>query len=231
MAAEEPDLAELAGIGPGARVLDAAGGRGAVAAALAGRGARVVLLDRDGEALRAAGEAAEAGALRVRGDAARLPFPAGAFDAVVLRAVIHHLPDPAAALREAARAVRAGGAVVVVDKVAAEDLEVRAFRNAVERLRHEGHVWSHSERELRSLAGAVSLDVEAARPWSERKPVEEWIGRGTCRPPRDGLVRELLRADSDRGGAAFAARKGPDGALLLEDRWISLRLRKPGGRR
>ena len=92
MGGGEPDLAEFAGIAPGARVLDAAGGRGALSSALAGRGARVVLLDRNGEALRSAGEAARAGARRVHGDAARLPFPAGPFDAVVLRAVVHHLP-------------------------------------------------------------------------------------------------------------------------------------------
>jgi SAM-dependent methyltransferase len=231
MTAGEPDLAAFAGIAPGARVLDAAGGGGSHAAVLAAKGARVLLLDRDAAALAAAEAAARAGVRRVRGDVLRLPVPAGAFDAVVLRAVLHHLADPAAALREAARAVRPGGVVVIVDKTAPDDLEVRAFRNAVERLRHEGHRWSHSERELRSLAGAASLEVEEVVPWSEEKDAGEWIARGTCRPPRDALVRELLAADAGRGGEAFRVRPGPRGGLLLEDRWISLRLRKPGGRR
>jgi ArsR family transcriptional regulator len=227
----EPGLAEFAGVAPGARVLDAAGGKGTLAAAMASAGARVVLLDRNAEALRSAGDAARAGAGRVRGDVLRLPFPAGAFDVVVLRAVLHHLPDPAAAIREAARAVRPGGVVVVVDKVAPEDGEAQAFRNAVERLRHAGHTWSHTVRELRNLAGAASLDVEEVRPWSEWKSAAEWIDRGTCRPPWEGVVRELLRADAGRGGEAFRARPGADGGLEIEDRWASMRLRKPEGRR
>jgi SAM-dependent methyltransferase len=44
-------------------------------------------------------------------DARTLPFPAGAFDAVVSGLVLNFIPDPAAAVAEMARVVRTGGMV------------------------------------------------------------------------------------------------------------------------
>lgn len=44
-------------------------------------------------------------------DVMRLPFPDGHFDAVVSGAVLHHLGDPAGALREMARVTAPGGTV------------------------------------------------------------------------------------------------------------------------
>ena len=53
-------------------------------------------------------------------DAARLDFPDGHFDAVVLHLILAVLADPAGGLREAARVVRAGGRIVVFDKFLAD---------------------------------------------------------------------------------------------------------------
>jgi ArsR family transcriptional regulator len=44
-----------------------------------------------------------------------LPFEGGAFDVVTIHHVLHYADDPAAALAEAARVVRPGGVVLVVD--------------------------------------------------------------------------------------------------------------------
>ncbi len=227
----EPDLAAMAGVRPGHLVLDLASGRGRASAAMVAAGARVVLLDRDQESLRGLDPDLRARVLlAAAGDGAALPFPAALFDAVVLRAAVHHIPEPVAVLREAARVAKPGGAVLLVDKAAPEDVEARALRNAVERLRHSGHVWSYSERELRNLGGAARLEAEAGVPWIEVKDASEWIAGGTCVPPWDGLVREYLEADRAAGGKAFGGRAGPDGALLIEDRWTAVLLRKPGGR-
>ena len=51
-----------------------------------------------------------------RASATDLPYPDGAFDAVVSRGVLHHLHDPADALTEWRRVVRAGGPVVVLSE-------------------------------------------------------------------------------------------------------------------
>jgi ubiquinone/menaquinone biosynthesis C-methylase UbiE len=49
-------------------------------------------------------------------DGQRLGVPEAAFDAVVLHLILAVIPDPVLCLREAARALRPGGRVVVLDK-------------------------------------------------------------------------------------------------------------------
>jgi len=48
-------------------------------------------------------------------DMYQLPFPAGSFDAVTLHMVLHFAEEPARVLAEAARVLRPGGRMVVVD--------------------------------------------------------------------------------------------------------------------
>src|SRR5262249_9519243 len=50
-----------------------------------------------------------------QGDMYALPFEADSFDVVTIHHVLHYADDPAAALSEAARVVRPGGIVLVVD--------------------------------------------------------------------------------------------------------------------
>jgi SAM-dependent methyltransferase len=103
----------LEALGPveGRRVLDLGCGKGRFASRLEEAGARVVGLD-----LSAAMLAGCAGLDRVRASARRLPFPRGAFDAVVAVEVFEHLAGVDDALGEARRVLRPGGVLAVVDK-------------------------------------------------------------------------------------------------------------------
>ncbi len=107
-------------IKPGMRVLDAGCGPGGIATGLAQAVAPdgdVVGVDFDPEALAAARElAAERGVTNVRFQEASvytLPFPDAAFDAAYAIAVLFHLHDPVAALRELRRVLKPGGIVCV----------------------------------------------------------------------------------------------------------------------
>jgi len=105
----------VAGLTDGARLLEIGCGEGGnlMHLAAASPGTRLVGVDFSSEKARFAGRATPA--TTVAADAAHLPFADGAFDAVLIRDLLHHLPDRAAALAEARRVVRPGGRVTVVE--------------------------------------------------------------------------------------------------------------------
>lgn len=98
------------------RILDVGGGRSGLAAMLYPQ-AEVVTLDRD--AANAGQGPKGAASAFVCGDACRLPFADGAFDAVTLFDVLEHVEDDAGAAAEARRAARPGGVVLVSTPTAA----------------------------------------------------------------------------------------------------------------
>ncbi|MCB1032253.1 MAG: metalloregulator ArsR/SmtB family transcription factor [Acidobacteria bacterium] len=67
-----------------------------------------------------------------RGALESLPIPDGELDAAVLVLVLHYLPDPLEALREALRALRPGGRLLVVDMLPHDHEEY---------LQQMGHIW------------------------------------------------------------------------------------------
>ncbi len=102
----------------GRRILDVGCGPGVLAKALAGRGAVVTGIDPGEAAIRdAASRVPEARFERASAEA--LPFRDGSFDGAVFLNALHHVPEPGAALAEAARVVGPGRPVVVVEPLAA----------------------------------------------------------------------------------------------------------------
>ena len=79
-------------------------------------GCAVLATDLTPAMLRRARPRVRAGSQLAVMDGQALAVPDGAFDGVVLHLVLAVIPDPARCLREAARALRPGGRVVVFDK-------------------------------------------------------------------------------------------------------------------
>jgi SAM-dependent methyltransferase len=101
---------------PGERILDLATGTGWTSRAVARRGAAVIGVDIAADLLAAARQRAKAEGLDIdyrTGDAEKLPFADGEFDAVVSTCGIMFASRPEAAAAEVARVTRKGGRVAL----------------------------------------------------------------------------------------------------------------------
>jgi hypothetical protein len=120
-------LAAQLGLPRDAHVLDVASGRGATATVLAQEfGLLVAGLDLSAANVALARGRADAEGLADRvsfavGDAERLPYPDGAFDAVVVECSLCTFPNKPAAAAETARVLRSGGRLGLTDVVAEPD--------------------------------------------------------------------------------------------------------------
>jgi demethylmenaquinone methyltransferase/2-methoxy-6-polyprenyl-1,4-benzoquinol methylase len=101
-------------VGPGERVLDLAAGTGTSSQPFADAGARVVPCDFSTGMLRV-GKRARRALPFTAGDATRLPFADGTFDAVTISFGLRNIVDPLAGLREMRRVTRDGGRLVVCE--------------------------------------------------------------------------------------------------------------------
>jgi SAM-dependent methyltransferase len=107
-----PQMAGLASIAPGQRVLDVGCGPGALTAELVGRlGAESVTAVDPSEPFVAAARERHPGVDVRRAAAEHLPFPDDAFDAALAQLVVHFMSDPVAGLTEMRRVTRPGGTI------------------------------------------------------------------------------------------------------------------------
>jgi ArsR family transcriptional regulator len=139
-------------------------GTGETSAAIAPFVARTIAVDRSGEMLQAARRRLrdQPNVDVRRGELAALPIEDRELDAAVMILVLHHAPDPAAVLSEAARVLKPGGRLVVCDMLPHEHEEYK---------QQMGHVWlGFAEDQLRRLFGSagfhdtrvIPLPVDAA---------------------------------------------------------------------
>ncbi|HET7493877.1 MAG TPA: class I SAM-dependent methyltransferase [Candidatus Limnocylindrales bacterium] len=105
-----PQLADLAGVAPGQRVIDVGCGPGALTGELVTRlgEASVAAVDPSAPFVEAA-RARNPGVDVRQASADALPFPDAAFDAALAQLVVHFMPDPIAGLAEMARVTRPDG--------------------------------------------------------------------------------------------------------------------------
>lgn len=216
-------LASHLGLTKGARVLDAAAGRGTTALLLAHEyHVSVDGLDLSpGNVALATGAAARADlADRVNfavGDAEHLPYPDGAFDAVVCECALCTFPDKPRAAVEFARVLRPGGRIGVTDVTAHPDRLPTELTTLA--------AWVACVADARPLDAYAELLTDAGLRISSTEPhdtamthmIDQIQARLTVvqLTARDRAEAHGLNLDLDRAEPVFAAARAAisDGAL------------------
>jgi len=151
-------------LAPDQDVLDVACGPGILVCALAGHVRSATGIDitpamiaEAGRRQAAAGGGGGAGHVAWHvGNATALPFEDGRFHRVTTRYSFHHMPDPAAALREMKRVCRADGRIIVID--ATPTLETQQAYDRMELLRDPSHTSALTLEELRRIGREAGLE-------------------------------------------------------------------------
>ena len=157
-------------------------GTGQVTSGVAPYVRRVIAVDGSGEMLQAARRRLQEFdnvSIR-RGDLEALPIEEGELDAAALVLVLHHLPLPGTVLREAARVLKPGGRLVVVDMLPHDREEYK---------QQMGHVWLGFSRDR--------ITAELGEAGFERVAVH-------ALPPEPGVKGPTLFAASCRRAAVTA---------------------------
>jgi len=188
-------LVELAAPEAGWHALDIATGAGHTAAAFAPLVAHVIASDITDEML---GEAANLAAARglanmttARADAEALAFHAASFDLVTCRLAAHHFPEPGAFIAEAARVLKPGGALGLVDNIAPDAAALPAFfrteiagadadYNAFEKLRDPSHGRALALAEWTNYMERNGLAVTATERARKEMDFDDYVTRMGC---------------------------------------------------
>jgi ubiquinone/menaquinone biosynthesis C-methylase UbiE len=150
-------VASAGGLGPESRALEIGIGTGRIALPLAARVGSVVGLDLSTPMLaRLLAKRGERRVRAIRADAARLPFPAASFDAVIGVHVFHLIPRWREVLAEAVRVLRPGARLLV----AADDAS-------------SGNVWADWRRRFTAELGLENAGVPRDR-FEDFPAIEGW---------------------------------------------------------
>lgn len=222
-----PQLADLAGVEAGQRVLDVGCGPGALTSVLVERvGASQVSAVDPSEQFVAAARERHPGVDVHRANAEELPFADSRFDSALAQLVVHFMTDPVRGLAEMARVTRRGGVVAAsVWDNAGEQTPLAPFWRTVREFDptaadesdraggREGHL-----AELFAEAGLRDVEDTALPLQVEHAGFDEWwapftLGVGPAGsylaaldPAQQVELRERCRQQVDRTPFTFATR-------------------------
>lgn len=160
----EGALLDLIGSAQVPNYLDLGTGTGRILELVSSRAVRAVGVDLNAEMLALARARIEKAALSHvqvrRGDLFQLPYGERSFDLITLHQVLHYLEDPSAAVAEAARVLKPGGKVVIVDFAP----------HALEFLRddHQHRRLGFADKEVAQWCKSAGLSLSATRAFPPR---------------------------------------------------------------
>jgi SAM-dependent methyltransferase len=199
-----PQLADLAAVSAGQRVLDVGCGPGALTAELVNRlgAAAVSAVDPSEPFVAVVRERFPAVDVR-RAAAEQLPFPDNAFDAALAQLVVHFMSDPVAGLSEMGRVVRNDGVVAAcVWDHAGEQGPLSVFWQAAGELdpdvKDESHLAGARAGHLAELfvnAGLRGVEATALVATVVHASFEDWWGPFTLGVGPAGAYAVGLEAD------------------------------------
>ncbi len=175
----ETAIREIVGDGPIPSVLDLGTGTGRMLEILAPISSRAIGVDFSPAMLNVARAVIERSGHRNvqlrQGDLYALPVEADAYNLVILHQVLHYLGDPARALREAARTLRPGGRLLVVD--------FAPHAHEFLREQHEHRRLGFAAEEIATMLREAGLDIESHRnllpasPDGDKLTVSIWVAK------------------------------------------------------
>jgi ubiquinone/menaquinone biosynthesis C-methylase UbiE len=217
------DLDRLAGLARESRIssaLDLGCGAGHASYALARGGvSRVVAYDLSPQMLEVtAAEATTRGHGQIEicvGPAERLPFRGASFDLVVTRYSAHHWLDVLGAVHEAARILKPGGTLIVIDVL-----------QTVEILRDLSHVRDYRESEWRRMLEAANFASACVHRWRLPMEFDSWVARIRTTPARVDALKVVLDELPSEAREYFAVRR--DRSFAVDGGWLEARRRAAG---
>lgn len=206
-----PALLSGAAVSPGARVLDIGCGSGQLLAYLAAEGFVASGADPASRMVELAREHAPGADVRLGGFEA-LPFPEGAFDAVIAVNSLQFSHDPIAALRGASRLLAPGGAIGIASWAETSRNDIETVEDAL----------------------AAAHDEEPAEDPDYRLPggLEAWLSEAALRVVTAGLVDVTWEAQDDQAlvrGILFGEDEATIGELAPVVREAAAPFRTPTG--
>ena len=182
------------------------------------------------QARRQAGERRIANAVFQEGAAESLPFADGTFDIVTCRVAPHHFLDIQKFVAEAARVLKPGGRLALVDTTVPDDSpEAADWQNGVEAVRDPSHVRNHTPGEWRRDdrgSGADGGSECGSGGGGITIPLSDWIVKAGCTPAQAAEVRRRFAEAPQSARSAFRIVTPPDGETVFTWQRVALKARK-----
>jgi ubiquinone/menaquinone biosynthesis C-methylase UbiE len=190
----------------GWRVLDVATGAGHTARWLAAQAGFVV----GGDLTRAMLQTARASLSELdtphtalcQHDAEAIPFAGETFDAVTCRIAAHHFNEPLRFVQEAARVLKPGGLLGLVDNVSSGDPQVGRFVNTFEKLRDPSHMWAYTPDDWKTFLFTNGLTVIFHEEFDHTLDFDDWTARMNV-PEVDRTRLRVMLLQAPEGARAW----------------------------